>query len=311
MQEETIGAVVGSNPSPHTVCEDKRVLGSTLVGVEVELEGENLNRLIEHRYKYWSLHREGSIRNGVELVFIEPLGGVDVPRALRELEGSFKIHEVVPYQSPRASLHVHIDVREMTALQVRNVLLLYVILERVLFKVCGEDRYNNTFCSSSEFHDDVLLPLGTEGKELWRALRRCGNNRYLGINLGAIYRFGSVEFRGHRSAWESEVILNWINILLSIKQYALSNDFDFSTISLTVSEVGYEDFLRGVFGEYYPLIENPDNDLDILRGLRRAQDIVFRDQNQKADKQIRDEALALSVNDGNYSPLFNQLRNKP
>lgn len=94
-----------------------------LLGVEVEVEtlkGE-LPR-IHDDLAAWNVTHDGSLRGeSAEYVFKEPLG-------------------------PRASVHVHVNVLEMTKQQLDNFLYSYLLLEDVLMSFCGEGREGNRFC---------------------------------------------------------------------------------------------------------------------------------------------------------------------
>src|SRR3972149_6708240 len=94
---------------------------TTLCGIEVEAEGIDIPRnskKLPQFYKdltFWSVKEDGSLRNGgKEFIFKQPLGGTDIVRALEQLEKKIKEHDINPDMTHRTSLHLHIDVRNMT-----------------------------------------------------------------------------------------------------------------------------------------------------------------------------------------------------
>src|SRR6266849_8881837 len=82
---------------------------NTFVGIEVEME-DTLNKFSSGLYEHlWTFRADGSLRNnGLEAVSI-PLKGEWIKRGLKTLFDCIKnIHF-----SPRTSIHIHLDVREL------------------------------------------------------------------------------------------------------------------------------------------------------------------------------------------------------
>lgn len=173
-------------------------------GLEWEFEmGPILRQALGARdNKYLAVHEDGSLRdNGVEVVTVgDGLWGVDLLAAIDYLNK--KIAEVSIVRAPpvcnyRTAFHVHIDVRDMEAAQIHNMLLLYALVEIPIFNFVGNDRYNSNFCvpwGRAESQFNVLKSLrddmSTGEADKLRTLQR-----YSALNCQAIAKYGTVEFR--------------------------------------------------------------------------------------------------------------------
>lgn len=246
-----------------------------LVGLEIELEGVNLSEKCKDdiAFRYWSLHDEDSIKGAgaYEFVFNQPFAGADVVTAINHLCDLLGGTKPSPIISVRTSTHVHLDVRNLSYEQLYRFLLMYVVTERLLYRYCGAKRMSNPFCvqiDSSNVKirsdvDDFILNLPDN------------HARYLGLNMNAIKKFGSVEFRMLGGAWKADKILNWTNILLSLRKYAISNEIDLDELPCKISTLGCEEYMATIFGDYAKSLYTEHSRTDLLRGTRRAQDIIF------------------------------------
>lgn len=236
----------------------KLVDENTFVGIEVEVE-----RVFRtaHVLSYlpdcyvWRNIEDGSLRNnGREFVSI-PLKGNSILFALDFLkEVLTKEKTCVGHEfSDRTSVHVHVNVRDITPEQVKSLILTYLVVEPLLYAYVGGDRAKNIFC--------VPLTEATLTSRLNDIMQ--SNNRdsfrnsigewykYTGFNLLPILEYGTIEFRHMRGTIDPKILGIWINFLLSIKNYAVKYPFekikDFIFNLNTSSE--YHNFMHEVFGE--------------------------------------------------------------
>jgi len=258
------------------------VVSNELVGVEVEMEGI-LNKYALAQmptFKYWRATEDGSLRDGgIEYIFAAPLAGKDLVSAIRELNTKLDAAKIVPIFSERCSLHVHIDIRNMTFAQFINFVVLATIFEKPLFKLAGTGRERNLFCLSVEEAEADIVTLGKYSKhdslgDVHHGLRN--TSKYSACNISSIFRHGSLEFRHHEGTMNPKRILDWVNILLSLKLYA-SHQQELPTINSLrkISENGMENFMREVFGRYADALMYRDIEHDVVGGIRNAQDIIF------------------------------------
>lgn len=277
-----IGKSVGMDADIHEYVTSSQIVFQSLVGVEIELENVP-SKIFEHDFKFWYTKQDGSLRgDSVELVFKSPLAGKSIVDALIEVEKYIRDNGITPDTNDRTSVHVHVDVRDMVYDQLYKMSVLYALFERPLFKYAGEDRKSNVFCMSLEQGQSQLKAFHLIPTKQSEAVRI--NDRYSALNLSAITRFGSIEFRLHRGEWRAAPILRWVNILLSMKKAAMLLPEEVMTIPQEVSARGYMTFLRMIFGKHAKFLEYEGVDNDILEGARLAQDIINMTAMEKASK---------------------------
>ena len=285
------------------------------VGIEVELE--NIGLLPQHlgtaTAKYWDIIEDGSLRNGGrEFVLAQPLCGLDLYNALASLEDIITDYcqtHPLPDINERTSLHVHLDMRGASLDSVIHLLALFSIFERAFFEVFGKGREGSNYC----------VPLFEEGRKrlvsdiLERRLHRSAVNQTIGhsskygsVNVKSLRSLGTVEFRLHQATWLKEEILLWVNILLSLADYAENNELDLSQFSRNISEMGFESFMNSVFFEDQDIITKltyPRMGQDILMGIRDAQDIILQGTIVKLKSSICKGSGPQEIKEGHLSYL--------
>lgn len=246
------------------------------VGIEVELEGENLPtnipKLSSQSKKHWTVTNDGSLRgDAYEYVLAAPVVRKEVDEALDQLYR--KLDSATLLDSGRAGVHVHINVREMTMTQMFTFALLYLVFEKVLVKFCGESREGNLFCLRISDAEYLSMAL-TNAIKTSRFDRLSSDDlRYASINFTALRKYGSLEFRAMRSPVSKEVIKQWVDILLSLKDAALRFN-DPEELMLGVSSHGGYDFARQNLGASIEVLGDVNWNVEVIAGLRLIQPIV-------------------------------------
>lgn len=246
------------------------------IGIEVEVEGENLPdsipKLPSHPRKFWSTTRDGSLRGeAYEYVLSEPVTRDEVDLSLAQLYR--KLDTAKLEDSGRAGIHVHINVQELTLVQTFTFVLLYLVFEKPLVKFCGESREGNLFClrvSDAEFLASSLMRVIKT--QQFNALST-DDLRYSSINLTALRKYGSLEFRAMRSPVKPEVIKQWVTMLLSLKDASLRFQ-DPEEMILGVSQEGGYDFAKMYLGDSVELLGDVDWRESVLEGIRLIQPII-------------------------------------
>ena len=243
------------------------------VGVEIEIESDNTLPNQESIPSYWRKTHDGSLRgpDNAEYVLKKPKTEQETYKAIDILS------KILPEinDSVRAGVHVHINVRDLTFLQLWTVISCYYILENLLTDWCGEGRQGNHFCLRAS-DADVVLQLVTKAviKDDPRYLGT-DSIRYAALNFNALSKFGSLEFRQLRTPQDFGKIKTWISILLNIKR----NSFLFPNPRAVVENFslgGEEEFLRVMLGEHAGLFGHNEDRLWVLRrGVRVAQEIAY------------------------------------
>jgi len=130
----------------------------------------------------------------------------------------------------RTGIHVHLDVRDLSMDQLIGLCILYALFEKPIYRWIGDNRENNHFCLPWYKAEGSLI----QATDIVRAARTEVDRdngqidplfeasedyaRYAGFNWNALARFGSVEARQLKTTHNTQKIIEWINILQSLKR---------------------------------------------------------------------------------------------
>jgi hypothetical protein len=301
----SIGEFFGNYPMAFTVPgADELVDNDTAVGVELEIEGIERYDAERFPHKFWNIYHDGSLRDGGrEFIMgstintgrdrpvVIPFKGVDIVRALKAWDEYLKYHIKrygAPTLSKRCSSHVHIDVRDLSFPEISSLIILYVIMERTLFTYVGENRKESIYClpffKSKYLGEAVGRSLAT--RNLSSAFQSLCT-KYDAMNLNSISGKGSVEFRMHPGCFDYERILQWVNILLSLKKYAkVFNTDELKDLPESISNMGIDGWLDTVFGDYAAVLKTEHTYTEVFSGIRDAQEIIFHTEITQYEKGI-------------------------
>lgn len=192
------------------------------IGLEIECEGTNLYTT---PMRWWGTHVDPSLRpckghDPVEYTLKEPLSREDVTKALKYLEKGLKASAAEPDLSYRTSVHVHLNVQNLTLKQILTFVSLYILFENVLTKFCGPTREGNLFCLRAPDAGYWLYSINKMLVDQSLGSLCNDSNRYVACNLSSLTKFGSVEFRALRGTIDREVIEAWVDILLAILDFS-------------------------------------------------------------------------------------------
>lgn len=275
------------------------VLPHDFIGIEIELEG--LTKIPElPSFSYWALHADNSLRTeggenplqAIEFVLKFPLCGKDLVNSLKEFHSTVGAMKKPPITSERTSVHIHLDVRDLSIRELYRLIIIYCVFEKVLFRYCGIDREDNNFCVPfyrAEGHIfENISEIQRKGlRQFTKYLE--SEYRYAALNLCALLKFGSVEFRHCGGTYDVESIKNWINIIFKLKQYAKNTTFSLQTFPSHISDLGYLPIIEEVFGEYAPLLVKIESKQDLLIGIRQAQKILCAATSQEVEQRLNKE----------------------
>lgn len=253
------------------------MVSDSYVGIEIEVESL---RDYAGDFIYWEDKEDGSLRdNGREYV-THPIPAGRVPEALYELEGF--LDEVNPKHSfsTRTSVHVHLNVRDLSFKQLHALSIVYMLFEKAFYKFAGRDRSKNIFCvphaDSIDYYTVARAMLMASKEDDMSiddliTLRRMfeGCRRYVGFNVKSIPQYGTVEFRHLPGTINVARITTWINFILSLKKYVMENSYEQVLDSvLTINTTSqYEQLLSCVFGEHKDAIMYPDYAKDMYESI--------------------------------------------
>ena len=192
-----------------------------VMGVEYEIEGLNLPRNVPS----FSVHNEGSLRAidghlAREYVTTIPCSLARTIEQLQTLNNTLESKEgCVPFFSNRTSVHVHLNVSDLTIEEWFTLLFIWTVYEDSFIAYCGEERKGNLFCLSSSDAEAMLFYL--EEFALDQDINLFGDNvRYAACNLAATPKYGSLEFRCMRGTTDTKVLIPWFTMIESLYHLA-------------------------------------------------------------------------------------------
>lgn len=195
------------------------------VGVEIELEGQSRKEMNAHEDRgapFWAAHEDGSLREGIEYTLNQPLMGT----ALREAINYFFDNFTKFTASPRTSIHVHMNMRQdnETVEGLRNMVVLYYMYEDAFFQIADENRKWSSYCNAFEDNPPALLEAVVDPTMSIEALQltlaqsaRTNVNRYYGLNLNALSKYGTIEFRHFPLVDNRERLIDWLKLIMELK----------------------------------------------------------------------------------------------
>lgn len=258
----------------YQILEQERKKGD--VGIEIECEGKNIQMAIND---FWHTVNDGSLRGEfphekAEFVFQKPLFLKDVKLALANLA---EINAKAKFNfSFRTSVHVHINVQELTEDQLVSMIYTYALLEDALIFYCGKERKCNRFCLRIQDAEGVLQVISgiiRNGVKVMRNFNE-GEIRYAALNLAALTKYGSVEFRAMRGTMDQGIILNWVESLLSIREFAMNVE-NVTKIAELFTNLGPEKFMELVLKDNAHLFQYKGFDHDMLKCFSLSYDIPW------------------------------------
>lgn len=247
------------------------------VGIEIELEGDNLPSG-EQVHPHWRREHDGSLRpspDAAEYVFRKPLKAAKAKEALDLMQEKFREMGTTDCESGRAGVHVHVNCQELKLQELANFICLYLVMEDMLVRFCGEDRVGNLFCLRAADAEFLITSLHQAFSTQDLEQLNSDEFRYASMNVRSLFQYGSLEFRAMRSTLDMQVIEQWMNILLRLREVAKEYE-DPAHIMFSISNEGADDFCRRVLGEYADnLIDLGGCEFEVMQNMRNIQDIAY------------------------------------
>lgn len=264
------------------------------VGIEIEMEARNAFPPVENTSYYWNKEHDGSLRGeyNIEYVLKKPLKIKFAIKALDKLSAELEEYDTEVEDSVRAGTHIHINVRDLTFLELWVMVTCWYVLEELLtHTMCGEGRKGNHFCLGVQDADAVLYKVTNilKGNHAFDKLKG-GDLRYSALNFSSLFKYGSLEFRALRTPQNFDEIKVWMCILLAIKE----NSKLFRNPRQVVENFSYggeRNFLRQILGNENANIvleRDPDGwERKMKRGVRIAQEIAYAREDWEENNKIK------------------------
>ena len=199
------------------------VLKEQLIGIEVEVDlipNENHPKVLA---PYWNTVRDGSLISGKEYVLASPLYGETLTKSINDFFVAANLE-----RSPTGSTHIHIDMLEesVTAEMVQTLVLMVYALEPAIFATIDPSRefcgYTNKLSSAPDSFLAAIFSITPEAQDQLKLVAQdvMGMGRYYGLNVLALNKYGSLEWRYFPTARSAEELSGWINLVMSFKKAA-------------------------------------------------------------------------------------------
>jgi len=263
---------------------------SALVGVEIEGEGRRRGTIRDNLSAFWRVEADGSLRNnGFEVVLNEPLGGESLRQALSEVPDALRGTSF----TFRTSVHIHLDVADLSMDALNRLLFYYTILEKDLFNWVGNGRDQNPYCVPFYRQNNIIYSMMEALNGRYGEL--VNEERYSAVNCDALKKFTSLEFRHMYGTRSYTTIMNWVNILLAMRKAAIEGVYEVGyNVLQDVSNRGHEEFARPILGAMYDHVVTENTPINVMEGARVAQNFVALDREkidilQSLTRQNEDE----------------------
>lgn len=223
-----------------------KITSKELVGIEVEVENQAHRRPSN---QVWTVTDDGSLRNGGVEFISRPIPAEYAPAALKHLfHGDFDQEYCF---SPRTSVHVHINMQDVQSEKVIDLLMIYGLFEKALFRFVGKARWKNIYCTPVT-ETNLLVNLASRGLRMhWE--------KYTGFNLLPLQEKGTVEFRHMHGTIDVKKLSVWVDMIAHLKAYVLANKTEDIRRTIINFNGGQIDSLgRSVFGELWEFLQVSD-----------------------------------------------------
>lgn len=244
------------------------------LGIEIEVEGNA--PFPDNAPANWRYEPDGSLRGySMEYVIDRPIALKEVESHVQALLDMFKAYDIKIHDSFRAGVHVHLNVQQLTTYQLGTLAAIYYTLETALVKYCGSSREGNYHCLRREDAEGSYLLLCDALRNGDLHLLGTDNIRYASLNLRALSRYGSLEFRAMATRPGFSQILPWCTIITRMRDYAVQ--------VMNRPELAYDFSLKGpklwatdIIGEdMYELIKYDNIEREMTRNLRQCQMLIY------------------------------------
>ena len=233
-----------------------------LYGVELEIENT--------AYGEWVVPglvvtEDGSLRNGGAEYITSPMTYSNLMYCLDTFFTKAGVSD--RNYSERCSVHVHANCQDLSINQIKTVLVLYQVFERIFFHFAGEERDKNIFCVP---WDQTLLNHNVINSLSSNLLNVRAWQKYTALNLLPLTTQGTVEFRHLPGMYNLPRLGTWFNMIGCLFRYARQHNYnDVVKILAELNTVSnYHDIFNRVMGDFYPPEERyPDMVTDIENGV--------------------------------------------
>lgn len=187
-------------------------------GIELELEGCEIEFGQHENLSKWTVVEDGSLRNNGREFVSRILRPSDMDKALQELEEVFSQFPQT-HASFRCGTHIHYNVSDRSLKEAIGFLIISLLFESVLVAAFSPERRESVFCVS--WSDTVGLSSiirrwrsGNYANAIAHAISNSG--KYRTINILPMQRYGTIEFRMFPSTTDTKELKTFVEVLVRI-----------------------------------------------------------------------------------------------
>lgn len=195
------------------------------IGLEIEIEGTNLR----HGFgclnpDFWIIESDGSLRNGYEF---KSLSALDYDKAMIAVDMYEQyLTQVQAKATARTSVHIHVNVQDLTPEQLQSFIWLSVAIEPVILRFCTALRNHNGYCvptfkciNQAKTWRNLFSAMNKGRNALVKALTSFP--KYAAIGGYRLRDLGTVEFRMFPGCTYAPKIKWYVDIIKSIYDQAM------------------------------------------------------------------------------------------
>lgn len=214
------------------------------IGVEIEAEGIR-DEVPEMRF--WGAKEDGSLRNHGKEFVSAPLCGRMIDYALHEIETELKDTPTLSW-SVRTSIHVHQNMAGFREQQLMAYCMVYGLFEPLFYGLCAPHRQANAFCyPATNLEPSEFMSIHD-------------HNKYCGLNLYPLKRYGTVEWRQMHGSSDFKLIRRWIQLIVKLHAW-IDKQESKTVVNNVLSFIDREAFVplvQEVFGANAALFQPED-----------------------------------------------------
>jgi len=248
-----------------------------LFGIEIEC---NLNSTVEEPVSVfgvngigWDVESDGSLKkNGLEFVTKVPEGKISSLKKILKLKKFiYKDWQKEILDSQKAGTHIHLNVNDLTGLEVFKLMLIYYPLETVLLNKAGPGRQGNLFCLRLRDAPDLISGLENVLDKSGWGYAKGDELRYAALNFQSLFKYGTLEVRCIRTSPELDNIKFWLDVLERLK-HMCQVIYDPWDEIVKISGLGPTEWARSILGEeLFDQVEYDGMDEDIYEDMQMIQ----------------------------------------
>ena len=163
----------------------------------------------------WSIVGDGSLYDGptgfkgVEIV--SPILDTNKPEDIRSVRKLCEALQTIGcVVDSHCGLHVHVDTADLSVDNIKRIFGRYSQFEDLIDLFMPANRRGQIYYAKSGKGLNQMVQSAETKQALGRVL---GGERYWRVNLDAMQRHGTIEFRQHSASINADTILNWVSFL--------------------------------------------------------------------------------------------------